>query len=640
MGGGGQMAWDDGLTRRSPAHGIAADEGSRIRTIAGPGTGKSFSMRRRVARLIETGIEPSRILAVTFTRIAAEDIRRELNGLEIEGAQEISARTLHSLAMRILRKQQVIDALGRVTRPLFGFETEPLLFDLDNGQFGNKRARHDRMQAYEAAFARSQDEDPIDSATGIDRHFRRALVSWMTFHKCMLLGEVIPFLYIYLRDNPASPEFDDYDHVLVDEYQDLNKVEQSVIELLSRESDVIIVGDDNQSIYSFKHAHPAGIIEWEEGNQERSDHELTTCFRCPERVVAMANSLIANNPHGDDHPLRVRTENGEGMVRILQFVGIAEEADGITADIVAKIGQGEDPGNIIVLTPRKRLGLEISNRLREAGIGCRDYLSESELESQEVTERLALLMVACDRDDRPALRWLLGYPSADYRKGQYQRLRELCEENDASPWEMMERVVAGEVALPASRTLRERFSEIRRTVERLSELDSAEDVLDELFPPNDDQFRRIRELFEGDVDEDTQLSEVRRLVLEKMYEPNFPEDVDYVRIMTLYGSKGLGSNVVYITSLVDGLLPRFADDGDDAATRRRKLEEQRRLFYVALTRVKADVANGKPGELCLSSFRQFEWAEAHNMNNGNVNARASRFLSELGPRAPRPVRAN
>ena len=292
------MAWDDGLQRGTSAYNIASDQGSRLRVIAGPGTGKSFSMRRRVARLIESGAEPDRILAVTFTRIAAEDVRRELNGLDVEGAEDIEARTLHSLAMKILRKQGVMDSLGRVTRPMLGFELEPLLHDLANPSFGHKRERLKRIKAYEAAFARSQDEDPIEAADGTDRIFRAALVDWMKFCNCILLGEAIPFLYLYLRDNPASPEFTLYDYILVDEYQDLNKVEQSVISMLGRDSEIVIVGDDNQSIYSFKHAHPAGIIEWEGDNRDRSDHELTICYRCPERVVSMANSLIAHNPRG------------------------------------------------------------------------------------------------------------------------------------------------------------------------------------------------------------------------------------------------------------------------------------------------------------------------------------------------------
>ena len=245
-------------------------------------------------------------------------------------------------------------------------------------------------------------------------------------------------------------------------------------------------------------------------------------------------------------------------------------------------------------------------------------------------------MVACNSDDRPALRWLLGHGSNDFRSGQYLRLQRLCEETNLSPWDALERCRAGALDLSRCTTLKRRFDEIRDAISRILELDSAVEILDHLFPPDDDAFAPIRELFADEIHEDTELDDVRAIVLEKMYEPNYPDKVEYVRVMTLYGSKGLGSPIVYLTSLVDGLLPRFPDEGDDRQTVEANRQEQRRLFYVALTRVKA--TPDKPGELTISSFRQFEHAEAFDLNNGNLNAVASRFLSELGPRAPRAVR--
>ncbi|MEX0628512.1 MAG: UvrD-helicase domain-containing protein, partial [Cucumibacter sp.] len=279
------MPWNDDLAQNSPAYGIAADESTRIRTIAGPGTGKSFSMRRRVARLIESGVLPGRILAITFTRIAAEDIGRELHALDVDGADQVDARTLHSLAMSILRRQHVIQALGRHTRPMGQFQVQPLLHDL-SPNFGTKNRREERVGEYEAAFALNQDDDPLDCEDESDADFRNHLVAWLRFHKAMLIGELVPFLYAYLRDNPSAPELTEYDHILVDEYQDLNKVEQGCIELLGTHANVMIVGDDNQSIYSFKHAHPEGIAQWANNHEDLTDHALDHCYRCPRKIVS------------------------------------------------------------------------------------------------------------------------------------------------------------------------------------------------------------------------------------------------------------------------------------------------------------------------------------------------------------------
>jgi DNA helicase-2/ATP-dependent DNA helicase PcrA len=110
--------------------------------------------------------------------------------------------------------------------------------------------------------ARLQHDDPGFAQSEEDIAFANDLVQWLIFYEAMLIGEVIPKFYEYLRTNPAARERTEYSHILVDEYQDLNKAEQSVIELLSDNADVCIVGDDDQSIYSFKYAHPEGIREW------------------------------------------------------------------------------------------------------------------------------------------------------------------------------------------------------------------------------------------------------------------------------------------------------------------------------------------------------------------------------------------
>jgi DNA helicase II / ATP-dependent DNA helicase PcrA len=111
------MAWNDGLTAGTPAHRIAGSIHRRIRVLAGPGTGKSFAMKRRVARILEDeGINPSQVLAVTFTRVAAEDIQRELLSLGVEGADRLRAKTLHSLAMSLLPYHTTTRAIATARR--------------------------------------------------------------------------------------------------------------------------------------------------------------------------------------------------------------------------------------------------------------------------------------------------------------------------------------------------------------------------------------------------------------------------------------------------------------------------------------------------------------------------------------------
>lgn len=141
------MAWDDGLV--GAARNIAATENSPLRVMAGPGTGKSFAMKRRVARLLENGQTPERILAVTFTRNAAFSLVNDLRALEIPGCEEIWAGTLHGYCFGLLSQKAVFDYLGRVARPIvtfqksgvLQFEGRAMLEDLTvDKEFGPKRA--------------------------------------------------------------------------------------------------------------------------------------------------------------------------------------------------------------------------------------------------------------------------------------------------------------------------------------------------------------------------------------------------------------------------------------------------------------------------------------------------------------------
>ena len=127
---GAGLAWDQELDKAGVAYKIAAAAGNRIRVIAGPGTGKSYAMKRRVARLLEEQIPPDKVLAVTFTRVAAEDLHRELQKLDVPGCEDLEGQTLHSLAMRILSRQHVLKSVGRTPRPLNNFEQKAMYQDI------------------------------------------------------------------------------------------------------------------------------------------------------------------------------------------------------------------------------------------------------------------------------------------------------------------------------------------------------------------------------------------------------------------------------------------------------------------------------------------------------------------------------
>ncbi|MGE0278106.1 MAG: ATP-dependent helicase [Nitrospiraceae bacterium] len=638
------MAWDSNLPPQSPAYRIAADISRFIRVLAGPGTGKSFALKRRVARLLEGGTAATRILPVTFTKVAAEDLQRELTSMNVPGCAQIRGSTLHSLGMKVLSLRNVLAVTGRVARPLNRFEMEPLLYDLPVS-YGNKRQREKRIRAYEAAWARLQHEEPGFAQAPADASFQRTLVAWLRFHEGMLIGEIIPELYRYLRNNPAAPERSLYDHVLVDEYQDLNKAEQAVVDLLSATCSLCVVGDDDQSLYSFKHAHPEGIRTFPDTHPACADHTLLECYRCPTGVVTTANALIAHNVDREPLQLTPIAANGPGEMRIRQYPDIASEAQGIATFIDDQINrQGRSPGEILVLAQRRTIGNPIHAALRARGIPSKSYYQENELDSEVAQERLAIFKLFVNRADRIALRWLLGMGSNDYRAKSYGRLRAHCEQTAQSPWDALVALAGGQIQLPYCTQLVQRFHAIQNELNFLDQQTSVTDFVDRWLRAEFTGAGELRILVASLMAQAATPTELLSQIIEAVTQPEIPPDVTEVRIMSLHKSKGLSSPVVIIAGCVDGLLPAEPESGIPLVRRAALLEEQRRLFYVGITRVKAAPASNRPGSLLLTGSRTMTLGDAMQsgirpagVNYGVVSLHFSRFIPELGPTAPRPV---
>jgi DNA helicase II / ATP-dependent DNA helicase PcrA len=313
-----------------------------------------------------------------------------------------------------------------------------------------------------------QHEEPGFAVDPDDQAFEDCLVDWLRFHRGMLIGEIIPIVYQYLRDNPAAPERELYDAILVDEYQDMNRAEQEVIDLLRGDAELCIVGDDDQSLYSFKYAHPAGIRTFHQTHDRCTDHQIGECRRCPTLVVGMANSLISNNRDRDPRQLTPMPANGPGVVDIVQYDRLEQEAAGVAAFLRDQIdNHGYEPQDILVLAQRRVIGNAIHDALRARDVPSKSYYAEGELDSHTAQERLSLFKLLVDPEDRIALRWLIGYGTNDFRSGAYARIRTHCEITGLSPWSVMNALADGDIAIPYTGRLVTRFREIVGDLARL-----------------------------------------------------------------------------------------------------------------------------------------------------------------------------
>jgi superfamily I DNA/RNA helicase len=576
------MAWDTGLNKSDVAYKIAAATEKRIRVMAGPGTGKSFAMKRRVARLLEAKISPKEILAVTFTRVAAEDLHRELQRLGVPGCEELSGQTLHSLAMRILSRQHVFQMLGRTPRPLNKFELQAMLADI-HATHGGKKTCRKLLKAYEAAWAQSQGDAPGFAKTEQEKAFSNDLISWLRFHQCMLIGEIIPYFVRYLKENPKAKEHTEYKYLLVDEYQDLNRAEQAAIGYLGQQGEVCIVGDDDQSIYSFKHAYPDGIREWKKLNGGCADFAMTDCYRCPTTIVQMPNALIACNSNRETKNLNEINKNGSGEVIITQLTSPEKEAEWIATKVEQLLAKNIHPSEMIILVQRRKAGRRILNALKDKKVPSKSYYDESQLDGESAQRRFALFKLLLNSDDPVALRYLIGVGAATFRAGPYSRLRAHCEHSGDAPWQALEKLSGGTLSLKNVGTLIKSVEEIRVELEELSEVQSdLSDFIDAIFPAEDLEIEELRELALDVVENCKTPKELLQAMMDEITQPDVPPTVEEVRVMSLHKSKGLSSPYVFVAACVQGVLPQMPDADTAKAEAEANLEEARSFSLVLL----------------------------------------------------------
>lgn len=243
------------------------------------------------------------------------------------------------------------------------------------------------------------------------------------------------------------------------------------------------------------------------------------------------------------------------------------------------------------------------------------------------------LSIVSNPHDRVALRYWLGIGSPSWRRGQYLHLRNHCEQNDREPAEVLAEVAAGHIQLAGINQLTTLYQELRAEMNRLGQLNIT-DLFGDLFPAGSAWADPIRELVTGKVDAVEDAQGLLDLLRTEITQPEMPAEGNFVRIMSLHKSKGLTSRVTIVVGCMHGLIP-FIDRDLPPAGRSAHLQEQRRLFYVALTRAKE--------VLVVSSATSVPRTIAHQglngvvLRGGNVqsgNTIACQFLHELGPQAP------
>jgi len=623
------MAWNDNL--RGEALAIAESDESVIRVIAGPGSGKTFTLMRRIARLLEEGVNPKKILLVTFTKTAAHDLQKGLSELKVKGADKIWAGTLHSYCFSMLQQEGVFKITKRNPRPLFKFEEDFLVADLSvRSNMGKKDVRK-KINAFEAAWARLQSEEAGWPKNSDDKDFQKALFEYLKFHKGILLGELITVMFRYLKSNPKAPERNQFDYVFVDEYQDLNKAEQKLIDYLAGDRNFMIIGDEDQSIYqNFRHANPEGILEFHKDHPTTVDFALTICRRCPQTIVRIADTFIKNNElRNKGKTLKPRSKNPEGNIYAVQWNDMQSEAEGIASYIVKKIDDGINAGDILILCPRRQFGYNIRDALSKMGVAAHSFFQEQTLEDADAQKALTFLNLLANRKDNVALRAWIGFDSSTRSAPAYRRIFNYCLDNDLDLSEVLKRLSTKKLDLPHCGKIADKYSELLEKLDEFKDF-KGQEIRDHLFPIDEEWADPFQALLK-DISENSIPEQILEIIRSSIINPSMPTDVDYVRIMSLHKSKGLTARIVVITGFIESLIPK-GEDGLPPKEEKIYREEERRLCYVGLTRA--------TDELVISSVYNLPRGLALQMrarvisNSGNTTTITSSFVEEFGEEFP------
>jgi len=629
---------------KGPAFDIAHSTTSPLRVCAGPGTGKTFALMQRVKQLIADGADPERIFVVTFTRTAARDLASSLRKLNTPDTNKVRTSTLHSYYFKTLRRDAVLESTGRVARPLLEFEVRFLMWDIKREGRGVK-ANEQLLKAFEADWAREQSEDPGWPKDQADQDFHNDILDWLKYHHCMLIGELGNKMRSYLRNHPLSEERKFFHHILVDEFQDLNRTDQQIIDMLTERSKVVVVGDEDQSIFGFlRHAQPEGIRDYPQSHPGTVDIPLDVCRRCPTKVVEMANSLIRNNGDRAQRTLGPFKGNPVGHVKIVQYPTVEAEAVGLANLIhnyITNKGQSSEKislEDILILAPRRYSSTLIKQALRAHEIESFNYYDDKILASKEAQRAFTILSLLANADDAVALRCWIGVDrKTDAGAPMYAKLREYADHREVNVPQALALLAAMDPPAKGMEPIVAKYVESQKIRAVAAQL-TGRTLIDYVFPAEDlalEDIRRLALLCIPETESEPTAEELLDELKLRLLQNEPPPVGEYIRIMSPHRSKGLTAKLVVVASCMEGWLPSLSDEAithDDALRYER---EQRRLFYVAITRCTE--------AMVLSSFEQMPLVHAHRSRlvpRGAGRAAAfgttSRFISELGPHAPTP----
>ena len=610
----------DGLNEQQRAAVEYIDGPSLV--IAGAGSGKTRVLTNKIAYLLDHGYEPWSILALTFTNKAANEMKERIaKQVGHERARYLWMGTFHSVFSRILRAEAEV----------LGFTSDFTIYDASDSKSLIKTIINE-MQLDEKAYKPSAVQSRISNAKNhlispdayassaevrkadqeaklseIHRIYRRY---WDRCRQsnAMDFDDLLVYTYVLLKGKPelCAKYAERFRFVLVDEYQDTNFAQHMIVQLLTEKSrHICVVGDDAQSIYSFRGANIDNILSFTNLYKEARLFKLERNYRSTQTIVNAANSLIVKNRSQIQKNVFSEKEVGD-KIEVKSAYSDVEEAE-IVANRVVKMHVRDNYAysDFAILYRTNAQSRVFEEAFRKRNIPYRIYGGLSFYQRKEIKDVIAYFRLAVNPNDEEALKRVINYPARGIGNTTLGKIISAASENNVSLWSVLNEPLTYNLNVnKGTHTKLQAFRDlITGFIEQASQKDAAElgreiimrsgiraDIYQDRSPESLSRQENIEEMMNGINDFcDTRKEEgndhvfltdyLSEISLLSDQDEEKDEDTPKVTLMTIHSAKGLEFPNVFVVGLEDGLFPSMMS-GESM----RQLEEERRLFYVAITR--------------------------------------------------------
>ena len=619
--------------------------------IAGAGSGKTRVLTYRIVHLINEGVDPFNILALTFTNKAAKEMKKRISQSVGDSiAKNIWMGTFHSVFARILRSEA----------SFIGYPTSFTIYDtqdserlvsniikelkLNKDNYKAKQIRN-RISSLKNNFISPEKYYSVPDLVEQDKISKREefVTIYKRYNDRCFKASAMDFDDLLLKTNELLNKFpeilskyqDKFRYIMVDEYQDTNYSQYLIIKSLSdRYENLCVVGDDSQSIYSFRGANIDNILNFKKHYPNCSTYKLEQNYRSSNNIVQCANSLIKKNQFKLDKTIWTSNEDGDKIL-VNKSQTDSDEGRFIASSIFQeKNNEYLDNSSFAVLYRTNAQSRSIEDALRKINIEYQVFGGLSFYQRKEIKDVLAYLRLTQNQNDEESFRRIINFPPRGIGQTTIDKLTLISEKENLSLFDSISKIKNYDIKINSSTIDKlENFQNLILSLKVFSNnnnaLDTATHILNKSFIINHykdegslESFNRIEnieelingindfmqgqnELYESDKSLSKYLEDV---ALYSETDKNI--ESNKVSLMTIHMAKGLEFPIVYVVGLEENLFPSIM-----SINSREEIEEERRLFYVAMTRAEK--------KLILSYCNQrFKWGNI-------VESEPSRFLSEI-----------